>query len=89
MAKSITANMLDAKTRLSALVDMVERGEVAEVLIARDGRPAVRIVPLGRPKIRLGLARKKLTMPDDVDTSDREVLQLFGLDAGDDDATAP
>lgn len=87
MTRSITANMLDAKTRLSALVDLVERGEVEEVLIARDGRPAARLVPLGRPKIRLGLAKKKLVMPDDTEASDREVLALFGLE--DDDATAP
>lgn len=89
MTKSITANMLDAKTRLSALVDLVERGEVEEVLIARDGRPAARLVALGRPKVRLGLARKKVVMPGDIGASDQEVLALFGLDVGDDDATAP
>lgn len=35
-------NMHEAKTRLSALVEKAERGE--EVVIARNGKPAVRLV---------------------------------------------
>ena len=54
-----TVNMLDAKTRLSQLVDQVESGAEKEIIIARNGRPAARLVPLGKaekPKVRLGLA---------------------------------
>jgi prevent-host-death family protein len=36
-------NMLDAKNQLSKLVKAAERG--ANVVIARDGRPVVRLVP--------------------------------------------
>lgn len=88
MVKQLTANMLDAKTRLSMLVDLVERGEVDEVIIARGGRPAVRLVPLGphRP-IRLGLAKRRFTMPENTDASDRDVLELFEM--GEQDAPAP
>ena len=32
-----TVNMLDAKTRLSQLVEAVESGAEAEILIARNG----------------------------------------------------
>jgi len=39
----ITANMHEAKTRLSELVAAVERGET--VVIQRNGKPAVRLVP--------------------------------------------
>jgi prevent-host-death family protein len=39
----ITANMHEAKTNLSALVAAAERGEI--VVIQRDGKPAVRLVP--------------------------------------------
>jgi len=79
--------MLDAKTRLSALVDLVERGEVDEVVIARGGRPAVRIVPLARPtRVRLGLAKRRLKMPSSTDSSDAEVLELFGIEG---DAAPP
>ena len=37
-------NMHEAKTRLSALVALAEAGE--EVIIARDGKPAVRLIPV-------------------------------------------
>lgn len=87
MSKSMTANMLDAKTQLSALVDMVERGEVDEVVIARSGRPAARIVPLARKsRIRLGRAKGRIVMPVDTGASDADVLVLFGLQG---DAAAP
>ena len=39
--------MQDAKTRLSQLLAAVERGE--EVVIARGGRPVVRLVPVEEP----------------------------------------
>jgi len=81
MSKSVTANMLDAKTRLSSLVDQVERGEVDEVVIARGGRPAARLVPLARTgRVRLGLAKGRFTKPASTSTSDAEVLALFGVE---------
>jgi antitoxin (DNA-binding transcriptional repressor) of toxin-antitoxin stability system len=87
MAKTLTANMLDAKTRLSALVDLVERGELDEVVLARDGRAAARIVPLARSRrVRLGLAKGRFVMPASIDASDEEVRALFGLGT---DAPAP
>jgi prevent-host-death family protein len=54
-----TVNMHEAKTRLSQLVAAVENGSEAEVVIARNGKPAARIVPIGAvaPKgKRLGIA---------------------------------
>ena len=38
-------NIYDAKTRLSELVDRAADGE--EIVIAKAGRPKVRLVPLG------------------------------------------
>mgnify|MGYP003583703293 CR=1 FL=1 len=40
-------NMLEAKSSLSRLVEAVEQGQVPEVVIARNGRPVARLVPLG------------------------------------------
>ncbi|MGY1697538.1 MULTISPECIES: type II toxin-antitoxin system Phd/YefM family antitoxin [unclassified Geodermatophilus] len=40
-------NVQDAKTRLSQLLAAAERGE--EVVIARGGRPVVRLVPVEQP----------------------------------------
>ncbi len=42
--------MQEAKTRLSQLLAAAERGE--EVVIARDGEPVVRLVPIGTPPLR-------------------------------------
>ncbi|WP_222132274.1 type II toxin-antitoxin system Phd/YefM family antitoxin [Pseudonocardia sp. C8] len=43
-------NVQDAKTRLSQLLAAVERGE--DVVIARDGRPVARLVPIDAPAPR-------------------------------------
>jgi prevent-host-death family protein len=51
-------NMLEAKTHLSRLVEEVESGATSEIVIARNGKPAARLVPLGAPARagkRLGL----------------------------------
>jgi prevent-host-death family protein len=60
-------NMHEAKTRLSELVSAAESGE--EVVIARDGAPAVRLVPVGteyRP-VRLGALAGEIESGDDFD----------------------
>lgn len=57
-----TVNMLEAKTRLSKLVEAVESGAEDEIIIARNGKPAARLVPLDaapKKKIRLGLLAGK------------------------------
>lgn len=46
-----TVNMLEAKTQLSKLVEAVESGAEAEIIIARNGKPAVRIVPIAEKKL--------------------------------------
>lgn len=73
-------NMLVAKSNLSKLVQAVESGESPEVVIARDGIPAARLVPVERtaPGQRIGVARGAFVVPDDIDTSNAEVAALFG-----------
>lgn len=59
--------MLDAKTRLSELVAAAERGE--DVVIARSGEPAVRLVPVTpsfRP-VALGSLAGQIELGDDFD----------------------
>nr|WP_205161814.1 type II toxin-antitoxin system prevent-host-death family antitoxin [Arthrobacter roseus] len=43
-------NVQDAKTRLSELLHLVERGD--EVVIARSGRPVAKLVPIELPAKR-------------------------------------
>ncbi len=46
----MNVNMLEAKTQLSKLVERALNGE--EIVIARDGEPAVRLVPVKRKALR-------------------------------------
>jgi prevent-host-death family protein len=41
-----TVNILEAKTHFSRLVERVETGADAEIIIARNRRPVARLVPL-------------------------------------------
>lgn len=71
-------NMHDAKTRLSKLVAAVRSGEEREVVIAINGTPAARLVPIEpRPKIKWGLLKGKITVPDDIDELNPEIEALF------------
>lgn len=74
-------NMLDAKTSLSKLVHELETGEATEFIIARNGRPAARLVPLVSPaqdrSRRIGVARGRFNVPADIDSTNKQVLRLF------------
>jgi prevent-host-death family protein len=77
-----TVNMLEAKTKLSKLVEAVESGAEAEVIIARNGKPAAKLVPLDAPKkmpIRIGLLDGQF--PDmsleDFNAADEEIAAMF------------
>lgn len=41
-----TVNMLKAKSTLSRLIDLIEQGSEREIVIARNGRPAVRLLSI-------------------------------------------
>lgn len=70
-------NMHEAKTHLSRLVDRAEAGE--EIIIARAGRPAARLVPLARrPRTReLGVWRGRVTIRDDFGDLPDELAAAF------------
>ncbi len=74
-------NMLEAKTSLSKLVEAVESGAEEEIIIARNGKPAARLVPISKPekKLRLGLARGKYPPLDyeKFQALDAEVAAMF------------
>lgn len=77
----LMVGMHEAKTKLSKLVDAVERGERAEVLIARNGRPVAKLVPYVPEKkgVILGIAKGKWGDTDWMfaPEMDREIEQLF------------
>ena len=60
-----TVNMHEAKTQLSKLVDLAHQGE--DVIIARNGKPTARIVPIEGEEKRLrpiGLDEGKVIIHD-------------------------
>jgi prevent-host-death family protein len=63
-----TVNMHEAKSQLSKLVDLAHQGE--DVIIARNGKPTARIVPIESEVERLrpiGLHIGKVVMHDNFD----------------------
>ncbi len=75
-----TVNMLQAKFSLSRLVEAIERGQESEIVIARNGRPVARLVPLNQStdvKARLGVAKGKFEVPDSIDELNETVSTLF------------
>ncbi|MCK9488489.1 MAG: type II toxin-antitoxin system prevent-host-death family antitoxin [Xanthomonadales bacterium] len=76
-------NMLEAKTHLSRLVDAIEQGTQKEIIIARNGRPVARLVPVrkGVPARRIGVAKGKFRAPEDIDAGNDLVAEIFGVAA--------
>jgi prevent-host-death family protein len=74
-----TVNMLEAKSNLSRLVEAVEQGIEPEIIIARNGKPAAKLVPMVvvANKLRIGVAKGKFKVPDDIDEHNDEVAALF------------
>ena len=76
-------NMLDAKTRLSRLVEAVESGAEAEVIIARNGKPAARLVPLDKvgavgPRLGLLAGKYRVLSLEEFNKDDEAVAAMFG-----------
>jgi prevent-host-death family protein len=62
-----TVNIHEAKTQFSRLVDAAANGE--EIVIAKAGKPAARLVPIERAKVtrRFGGLKGKIRIADDFD----------------------
>lgn len=74
------SNMHEAKSKLSQLVESALSGE--EVIIAKAGKPAVRLVPCKTAKKRVfGQFKGKINLADNFDAKDvsDEIADEFGL----------
>ena len=74
-----SVNMLQAKSSLSRLVEAIEQGEEREIVIARNGRPVARLVPVNMypPGKRIGVAKGLFDVPDNIDAHNDDVARLF------------
>lgn len=74
----VYVNVHEAKTNLSRLLDAVESGAEPEVVIARNGKPAARLVPMPvKKKPIFGIAKGKYRLPDDFDRDNDYIAALF------------
>lgn len=74
-----TVNMLEAKSSLSRLVAELESGVEREFVIARNGRPAARLVPLDAVPAshRIGVAKGVFVVPDSIDDDNATIESRF------------
>ncbi len=74
-----TVNMLEAKSTLSRLVEAVESGAETEIIIARNGRPAAKLVAIKPAQTgkRIGVAKGKFVVPDTIDADEAAITALF------------
>ena len=73
-----TVNIHEAKTHLSKLVDAAAKGE--PFIIAKAGKPLVKVVPLDAPPApqRLGFMKGEIQVPDDFDRMfEAEIQAMF------------
>lgn len=72
-------NMLQAKSSLSRLVEAIEQGREREIVIARNGRPAAKLVPINTKPTgkRIGVAKGKFKVPDSIDKHNAEVARML------------
>lgn len=77
-------NVLEAESQFSRLLEAIERGTEREIVIARDGRPVARLVPVDPcpVEMRIGTARGQFEVPDDIDASNADIARLFHGDTG-------
>ena len=76
-----TVNIHAAKAHLSGLIEEAIAGE--EIVIAKAGKPMVRLVPVGKKDIRktLGMLKGKIWISDDFDAPlPPEILRGFGIE---------
>ncbi len=60
-------------------MDAIEQGHEREIVIARNGRPAARLVPMAAMPTgkRIGVAKGKFKVPDDIDARNVDVAKMF------------
>jgi prevent-host-death family protein len=79
-----TANVHEAKTHLSRLIDAAVKGE--PLIIANAGKPLVKVAAIDaapdKPRKRTGFMTGRIKVPDHFDRMGaKEIEGLFGLDS--------
>jgi antitoxin (DNA-binding transcriptional repressor) of toxin-antitoxin stability system len=77
-----TVSMFQAKTSLSKLVEAVECGKEKEIFISRHGMSVAKLTSVARQPVqqRVGIAKGRFVVPDDIDTSNDLIAKMFNGD---------
>ena len=73
----LIANIFEAKTNLSKLIEQVLHGK--EIVIAKAGKPVARLTAYlpAKKNRKSGLLKGKIVIPDDFDEESEEINKLF------------
>lgn len=74
-----SVNILQARSSLSRLVKAIEEGQEREIVIARNGHPVAKLVPIETLPAgkRIGVAKGVFEVPITIDVHNDEVVRLF------------
>lgn len=72
-------NVLEAKSNLSKLLQMLENRQEDYIMIARNGKPVAKLVRIEKPVLakRFGAAKGKLNCADDFDWCNQQITDMF------------
>ena len=72
-------NVIEAKTELSKLIRLLESKREDEVVVARNGRPVVKITLIEESPVskRIGIAKGKFKAPKDFDKNNDEAAAML------------
>jgi len=78
-ARMHTVSLFEAKTHLSRIVESLVSGREDRVVISRRGKPVALVTPLHSKDVskRIGIARGRFTVSDDIDGSNSKITALF------------
>lgn len=66
----------EATAALPALLASLEKGQVCEIFITRVGRAVARLVCV-ESVVRIGVAKGKFEVPENIDSDNGEITPLF------------
>jgi len=77
-------NVLEAKTNFSKLLALLENKQEEEIIICKNNKPVAKLTAIPAFDINkvLGIAKGKITIPDDFDDEDPVINAMFN--GGDD-----
>lgn len=73
-------NMLEIKDDLTKLVNMLETKQEEIIYLTRNGTAVAQmtLIPQKKAQKRIGVAEGKFKVPDEFDTWDQEIEEMFG-----------